>query len=245
MAIVTKSDVLDLKLHIELLAKRDTEYRVFGSGGKFGGHHYHFLPALRDADVVAFEKKNRVELPDDYRQYLVHVADGGVGPSYGLNQLESAAQGAALAMPFPWTERTRLEGREDFELWDKHPGFLELCHHGCGYYDILVVAGSTKGLMWHDVLAGSSEIIPLAQSFFAWYSQWVVEKLERLNREPLIQKISVGMPLTAVIDTLGPIEESWLGTVPPVQKYVSFKNAAASFVIGDDDRVEKVNRFSL
>jgi SMI1/KNR4 family protein SUKH-1 len=244
-AIITKADVLELKSLVHQLAKRDTDFRVFGSGGKYGGHYYNFLPAMRETDVAEFEKKHGVELPDDYKQYIVHVADGGVGPSYGLNRLEDAVAEAHLATSFPWTEKTKLDSEEDFELWDTHPGFLELCHHGCGYYDILIVSGATRGFMWKDISAATREIIPLAKPFIRWYMEWVEEKLRRLDKEPLVDKVAVGMPLTAVIDLLGPLDKDWFGTVQPIKRYVAFKDTSASFEIDEKEALVKVNRFSL
>ncbi|MSU78001.1 MAG: SMI1/KNR4 family protein [Gemmataceae bacterium] len=244
MSIFNKSDALELKYLVELLAKRDIGFRVFGSGGQYG-HNYRLLPTLHYTELIAFERKHGIQLPDDYRQYLTHVANGGAGPSYGITSLEYAARESTLDLPFPWTERTELATNSDFELWDKHPGFLELCHLGCGYYYLLIVNGMTKGMIWHDILAATNEIIPLGKPSHQWYREWVDEKLRCLDKEPLLDKITIGMPLGILVENLGPVADTWFGSGSPPKKFVCFQDAIASFVIDENDLVKEMTRFNL
>jgi len=55
----------------------------------FGASHHGFAlnPPLPEKDVVAFERKYRIELPADYRRFLTEVGNGGAGPYYGMFRL--------------------------------------------------------------------------------------------------------------------------------------------------------------
>ena len=150
--IVAPEQLLDLKRLVDTLRERDQTYRVFGSGGG-SGHHYLFRPVLTERQLMDFERQHGVELPKDYRLFLSLVGDGGAGPSYGVVSLDEASRYSDLSTPFAWSEMHCLDSEEEFNLWERRPGCLEICHHGCCYYDLLIVNGSTAGLMWQDLTA--------------------------------------------------------------------------------------------
>ena len=54
--------------------------------GVFGAelHRYRRNPPLSEATVKAFETRYGIELPGEYREFLLRVANGGAGPFYGL-----------------------------------------------------------------------------------------------------------------------------------------------------------------
>jgi hypothetical protein len=39
-------------------------------------------PCLKEAEISAFEKRYHIELPQDYRLFLMEVGNGGKGPPY-------------------------------------------------------------------------------------------------------------------------------------------------------------------
>src|SRR5437899_422192 len=51
-------------------------------------HGFRLNPPLTEAELDAFEKKNHVRLPNDYRTFLKDAGNGGAGPFYGLLPLE-------------------------------------------------------------------------------------------------------------------------------------------------------------
>lgn len=60
---------------------------------------------------------------------------------------------------------------------DTH-GTIPLCHHGCGYYDLLVVNGPDTGHVWHDSRASDGPIAPVIDdtgqvTFDRWYLIWL------------------------------------------------------------------------
>lgn len=235
-----------LKKLVDTLRERDRGYRVFGSGEEWGGHHYLFRPPLTDHQIAEFERRSGVELPRDYRLFLSLIGDGGAGPSYGVASLADASQGSDLSTPFAWSAKHKLESEEEFNLWERRPGCLEICHHGCGYYDLLIVNGATAGWLWQDIIAATNEFFPLNKTFYEWYLDWAEEKLRMLDREPLLDQIVAGMHLDDVVNLLGGEMNRWEGaTLQPGEYYVSFRDASASFVIDARCKVKTIHRFSL
>jgi hypothetical protein len=82
---------------------------VFGADA----HGFEVNPPLSESDVTEFESRNRIRLPDDYRQFVTRIGNGGAGPYYGLFMLEEMDNGSGfgpwgvfvgvLSEPFPHT----------------------------------------------------------------------------------------------------------------------------------------------
>lgn len=109
------------------LREADRELRVFGASA----HHYKLEPPLPEAAVCKWEKDHGVELPADYRAFLLELGNGGAGPFHGLfplGQWDGSGSGlepwehfaGLLRSPFPhdaaWNlPASRLEPPEDFK----------------------------------------------------------------------------------------------------------------------------------
>jgi hypothetical protein len=53
---------------------------VFGAND----HGFRLNPPLSEADTNAFEQLHHITLPEDYRQFLTCIGNGGAGPFYGI-----------------------------------------------------------------------------------------------------------------------------------------------------------------
>lgn len=114
--------------------KADLEHLRTSQPYAFGAEAHDCLvnPPLTESEVQAFEKKHNVTLPKDYRQFLLVVGNGGVGPEYGLFKLGEMDDGfthsqwhenngfiGTLAQPFPhitaWNDLTGELEESDFE----------------------------------------------------------------------------------------------------------------------------------
>src|SRR5215475_15153243 len=67
------------------------------------------LPTLTPADISKFEQSNAIALPTDYREFLLHIGNGGIGPpTYNLCALGAKPSdfdfAADLSKPFPFTQ---------------------------------------------------------------------------------------------------------------------------------------------
>lgn len=169
------------------LREADRDFRVFGSDS----HRYKLGATWTEKQLLHFEQKNRISLPEDYRLFLKEIGNGGAGPYYGLHSLEEAAQYGDLSQPFPWTQETDFHADEltQIDARDEHPGALQLCHVGCAIYIHLVVNGPSRGTIWN----ADEDFHPTGMSFIAWYSQWLQRVLPVLLNASLANKLRLGM----------------------------------------------------
>ncbi|HTM22359.1 MAG TPA: SMI1/KNR4 family protein, partial [Kofleriaceae bacterium] len=124
---------------------------------------------LGETEVSLFEARQAVTLPQDYRDFIVHVADGGLGPVYGIVPL--AAQPVADQFPEP------VDLAKPFTGAPPHHGCLFLAEIGCGYFYTLVVSGEHRGQVWSDYTAGDGAVAREADSFRAWIEAWATGEL--------------------------------------------------------------------
>src|SRR5262245_48952774 len=106
--------------------------RVWANGSSFGifgedSHRYELHKPLLEEEVLGFEGEHGVRLPDDYRQFLTRVGNGGAGPYYGLFRLGEMDDGfdygpwgdfvGHLSSPFPHTNAWNdLAGKPDDQM---------------------------------------------------------------------------------------------------------------------------------
>lgn len=191
------SDIAQFADLIRQLKSADVNHRVFGSKK----HQYRLGPVLSESDVSDFERRHGVALPDDYRQFLTEVGNGGAGPMYGIFPLK-ADDYRDLAKPFPFTVATvdmPEEVTERFGYWEDYPGILEICDVGSGISVFLVVNGPTYGTVWD----GWTEFHPKRQTFGVWYRQWAEQALRSLANEALVPRLRVGMSKADVLAEVG------------------------------------------
>jgi len=93
-----------LHIHRALLRlhSRKAIKEVFGANG----HRFVVNPILSEAEVVAFERQHRINLPRQYREFLLRVGNGGAGPFYGV---------------FPLGEMDDMHGMKP---WRENDGFV-------------------------------------------------------------------------------------------------------------------------
>jgi hypothetical protein len=65
---------------LQALDRRDPQRRIFGSVV----HQYRLNPPVPVTVLEAFEKKHGISFPEDYKQFITAIGNGGAGPFYGL-----------------------------------------------------------------------------------------------------------------------------------------------------------------
>lgn len=65
------------------LEQRDRSDRQRSAFGAIG-HHYRLNPPLPLPVVESFERLHGISLPEDYRNFITSIGNGGAGPSYGM-----------------------------------------------------------------------------------------------------------------------------------------------------------------
>lgn len=126
---VMKPDFESIKVDLGRLRLTKKKPKVFGSEA----HGFTLNPALSEEAVCGFEEKYGIQLPADYRQFLIEVGNGGAGPYYGLFKLgemddsfdyttweENDGFIGDLSEPFPHIERWNdLEGEPNLDDQDE------------------------------------------------------------------------------------------------------------------------------
>jgi len=199
-------DVVRLQEKLTELRRRDRQFQMFGATT----HHYLLNSCLSESTLQEAEAQYSIILPEDYRRFLLLMGDGGAGPEYGIYPLERCLQQSVhdlrlLQAPFPhvdaWNmtpedlglDRDKLDEEYFHEAFDEAyfkdtyvQGTLRIGTQGCGYGNLLVIAGSERGHMWCDGRSSDEGIYPLPTikrpnerlSFFAWYELWLDQSLD-------------------------------------------------------------------
>jgi hypothetical protein len=136
------------------VASQDQDFARFGAHA----HRYRFAPPLAAARLRAIEKAHGVRIPEDYATFVTTVGAAGAGPFYGLLPLDTPSQLSTLAGEL---------GTEDLA------GAFALCHMGCTYVALLVVAGPRRGEVWADFRSVGAGFRPLYPSFSHLYEHWL------------------------------------------------------------------------
>jgi hypothetical protein len=186
---------------IALLRSMDAAFELFGAST----HRYQFNTPLKPAEVAAFEASHALSLPEDYRDFILNVGNGGAGPCYGIYPLRPEGNihpGMAnpsridLSVPFRWAEPWNVEWLAQID-WDagerpddcrleeyldvRHiAGTLCICHEGCGDFWLLVLKGNERGHLWMDGRGNFSGIFPESDAHGArlTFSQWYLNWLD-------------------------------------------------------------------
>ena len=139
---------------------------LFGAAG----NQYKLKHLAREELLQQFEEKFQLTLPKGYREFLLHVGNGGAGPYYGLYQLEvtrfkwqkpqpGKVSVARFSSASEYSARRwgkTAEGAEIEEVSAADAAFyaglqqkaLKICTPGCQMETLLVVEGPKRGQMW-------------------------------------------------------------------------------------------------
>ena len=95
----------NIKKKLYNLKNIDKKLEIFGSKQ----HQYKFNPTLSESEILAYEEKNNLIFPKDYRAFLKEIGNGGAGPFYGLLSLEdNEDQIVNLDLEFSFTHKKTM-----------------------------------------------------------------------------------------------------------------------------------------
>lgn len=176
-----------IKEKMNKLKKADKKFDVFGANF----HKYKINKKLKERELIDFEKLNDLKIPEDYRQFLTSIGNGGFGPFYGLLPLlGNDGNKVHPEKEFTLTKEkplkiyeelkpleirlekcnNKMEEKEIYEekdrkldsLYEKATcGITFLCHEGCGMYSVLVIKGQEAGNVWYLDFANDVGAYPL------------------------------------------------------------------------------------
>ncbi|MEM7333819.1 MAG: SMI1/KNR4 family protein [Chloroflexota bacterium] len=186
-----------IKQRLVELTLLDKSFAVFGSNK----HKYQLNPCKTERGIKSFEDEYKICLPEGYRQFLLEIGNGGVGPYYGLQPLEDSLfsdldfkQDDDLlnpTRPFLMTESWNMifdgdiaKNFEAFKAFENTyfenrwvDGLLRICNYGCGVSMNLVVNGDEYGHIWVDDRGNDGGIYPdpfFGQSGRTLFLDWYI-----------------------------------------------------------------------
>jgi SMI1 / KNR4 family (SUKH-1) len=195
-----------IKQKLQELKKIDQKLTVFGASN----HRYELSEVKSEMELTDFESKYKITLPEPYRLFLKEMGNGGAGPYYGIEKLESGIYSDLdyknpmykidPSKEFPFTQAWNLEfDHSDEEIYYKQKdeiyfdekwanGLLRICNFGCGISINLVVNGSEYGNVWVDDRCNDGGIYPNEYfgnkertDFLTWYELWLDKSFQDIN----------------------------------------------------------------
>lgn len=176
-----------IKAKFELARVQDRKCEVFGASS----HQYKLNKRADPAAVVAFETQCNVELPLEFKQFLIEVGDGGAGPYYGIYPLAKLQGNSLLPVPCKlkpdltaeeWAELTRFAtdealSEEDYEYQSEalFQGMLNIGTQGCTYEIMLIISGEHQGRVVYIDLDYQHPFFTYEKNFLDWYERWLDE----------------------------------------------------------------------
>ena len=178
----------------------DKNLEVFGADA----HQYHLNPPVSEAEVLAFEEKYGVSLPEDYRAFVQTIGDANaqkldtmVWPYYGLyafgTQLDDLLyKGSETYLKAPCALSPDMT-QEEWEalssplLMDEEEeeytqqcgkvfgGLLSLGSQGCAYYHALVLTGPYAGRVVNVNWDLLKPVFAFETNFLDWYERYLDE----------------------------------------------------------------------
>ena len=138
--------------------------------------------------IATLERAKGIALPDEYREFLLRIGNGGNGPPYyGLARVGEVADDmtnaeqeifsslSRVARPFPFTQTWCWEEDEicrEGTSEQVYDGSIYLGNDGCGQYWLLIVTGAERGKVWMICGEGICPTSP-KRDFLTWMEDWL------------------------------------------------------------------------
>ena len=134
----------------DIVAKLQIVQRHETADANWSKISYEMGAPIGAAALAQLEMSQGLELPDEYREFLLDVGNGGAGPGYGLYSLEEALaeRGDGIySLADPFEPPTSCHDWHDLRA----PGMLPIYHDGCAFFGGLAVSGPARGTVWSFV----------------------------------------------------------------------------------------------
>ncbi len=169
---------------------------------------------LTKNQVEKFESEAGIPLPQDYRDFLIHVGDGTaekrqfpLSLSHAKDCLESCLQEETgleyIGRPFNAENCNKafdeayeeLDDDMDDDAVEEHYSHLyrealqstiTLYHDGCGYYIVMIVSGELAGQLYYIDTCHGQGIRKVSDSFTDYYVSWLERRI--LERKASLER---------------------------------------------------------
>lgn len=177
-----------------------------------GASPYRLNNTLSEKEIQQFEKKSQIVLPQGYRDFLLHIGNGGKAHrQFPLPLSESAdpLKNVFKAEELDWSYMSKpfieeqcnyyyLEDEEhnslpddlEEEAYDRLAllalhGTLAIYNDGCGYYDLLIVSGELAGKVISIDTCHGQGFRVLSPSFEHYFVNWMNDRIN--NRQAQLE----------------------------------------------------------
>ena len=176
-------NILKMKNHNQELFETIKKFK------KIFKREYKFLSVAKEVDIVLFENKFKVKLPNEYRWFLLNIANGIISKkdwnfdkldkidfkNYWHNEEYNPSVNFKLNKKvifhnpenfgnYPYETYVCDDTKSDEEFFYLNDGFksgvIHLCGYGCGTCSMIVVNGEEYGNVWTEDIASSDEVYP-------------------------------------------------------------------------------------
>ena len=188
-----------LKL-LEQAKAKDPDLVRFGAYS----HKYKLSPPASEETIQKFEEQEGIRLPEEYRDFLLFVGNGGAGPYYGLYGVKTQekelhdSHGSRLyrvqeePVIYPkmsdedWNRVADPEGRRKGEEVHPYVGVLPIGSQGCTLMTGIMLAGPYRGqVVYYDEDFCGQPFFVREQGFLKWYERWIREVIAGYNDEEI------------------------------------------------------------
>jgi hypothetical protein len=171
-------------IHKRLAELRDLDPELTLFGAK--AHRYQLQPTISAADVADYEQQKSISIPEEYRQFIIEVGNGGAGPFLGISGIPTEWDLDDLAAPFIYTKRTldrsnscvlqQIDALDEsdanfdeeydrltLQYWTETNanGALHICEYGCALRFFLALNGVERGNIWFNATADLNGFFPV------------------------------------------------------------------------------------
>ena len=186
---------------LKLLGQAKTKDPDLARFGAYS-HQYKLAAPASEEAIQEFEEQKGIRLPEEYRDFLMLVGNGGAGPYYGLYGLKalkeelSDSHGVRLyrVMEEPviypkmseeeWDRMADPEGRRKGEEVHPYAGILPIGTQGCTLMTGLMLAGPYRGqVVYYDEDFCGPPFFAREKGFLEWYERWLREVIAGYNEE--------------------------------------------------------------
>ena len=186
-----------LKL-LEQAKAKDPDFARFGAYS----HQYKLAAPASEEAIRKFEEQQGVRLPEEYRDFLTFIGNGGAGPYYGLYGLKaleddlSDSHGLRRCRPleepviYPkmsgeeWDRIVNPEGGRKGEEVYPYTGVLPIGTQGCTLMTGLMLTGPYRGqVVYYDNDFCGPPFFVREKGFLSWYERWLREVIAGYNDE--------------------------------------------------------------
>jgi len=183
-----------IKNRILELRQLDTNFSICGAQI----HQYEWNQTLNEKETDQIERENNIYLSDDYKDLLMKLGNGGVGPGLGMAKISLDE----INPPYPGTTFLLRNCKnpniinDDMVNVDEISGIINLFNYGSGITCSLIVTGVEKGdLIQYDY---NGRFQKLKSDINALYQDWATNHLTILKR---VQQKLLEIPLDELIDS--------------------------------------------